>query len=145
MDAKSLILRSTLRHYLEFEAYFAQTGEHTLEYGGVTICFLDLQGCLSSISERKRQAVELNVIRDLLQRETAHIMGIKTVTVGQYVDHAMIQMGRRLWNDDDVLIESVAKRLASSEKAYIEKKEGRKLRVVRKHVEPVRAVPVGSP
>lgn len=103
------ILREIYRHYYEFEAYVAATGNHTIEHTyavydeegnivkrvPVTLSFYDLKEKIedpSVLSERKRQAVMLNVIRDLKQRDVAEMMGITTVSVGQYVEQAMLQL-----------------------------------------------------
>ena len=66
--------------------------DYVIEHKGVEISFVDLQGLLKGLSPRKMQAVELNVIHDMKQREVAEIMGIRTVTVGQYVDAAIQQL-----------------------------------------------------
>ncbi len=106
---KHRILREIYRHYYEFEAYVSATGKHVIEHSQtvrdeneniverlpVTISFYDLKDAILDpkvLSERKRQAVMLNVIRDLKQKDVAEIMGITTVSVGQYVEQAMIQL-----------------------------------------------------
>lgn len=108
------ILREVYRHYYEFEALVASFGTHTIDHVArlyddegnevnripITISFFDLRDGLrpqsegGPLSDRKRQAVMLNVIRDMKQRDVAEIMGITTVSVGQYVEHAMEQLAR---------------------------------------------------
>lgn len=92
VDRKDRILREVLRHYLEFETFCAQYGKYVIEHKGVQISFIDLKDILKTISPRKMEAVRLNVIYDMKQREVAEIMGIRTVTVGQYVDAAICQI-----------------------------------------------------
>lgn len=64
------------------------------------IHFLDLQKCLKGLSKRKREAVFYNVILDMKQKDVAEVMGITTVSVGQYVDQAMIQVAKELWPEE---------------------------------------------
>jgi DNA-directed RNA polymerase specialized sigma24 family protein len=97
------IVREVLRHYLEFEALVNHqdsnaeyVSDFTLEYGGYSISFLDLQGCLKGLSARKMEAVYYNVILDWKQAAVAELMGIKTVTVGQYVEQACEQIEARV-------------------------------------------------
>jgi DNA-directed RNA polymerase specialized sigma24 family protein len=54
--------------------------------------FWDLHRGLKELAPRKREAVEWNVIHDLKQKDVAKKMGITTVTVGQYVEHAFRQL-----------------------------------------------------
>lgn len=116
------ILREVYRHYYEFEEYVAHTGNHVIDYAyplyeevvtvdddgnetvepgdliervPISISFYDLREAIEDpnvLSERKRQAVLLNVIRDLKQKDVAEMMGITTVSVGQYVEQAMLQL-----------------------------------------------------
>lgn len=92
------ILREVFRHYYEFEAFVASTGKHVIDRGDISISFYDLKDGLKPaseggpLSERKRQAVMLNVVRDMKQRDVAEIMGITTVSVGQYVEASMLQL-----------------------------------------------------
>lgn len=108
------ILREVYRHYYEFEAYVSATGEHTIDHAvrlyddegnevdriPITISFFDLRDGLrpqsegGTLSDRKLQAVMLNVIRDMKQRDVAEAMGITTVSVGQYVEHACEQLAK---------------------------------------------------
>ena len=58
----------------------------------VSFSFWDLHRGLKELAPRKREALFFNVIEDRKQKEVAKIMGITTVTVGQYVEHAMRQL-----------------------------------------------------
>lgn len=105
------ILREVYRHYLEFRDHVSQHGgDGVIEHGyfvypeddsskkykvNISISFWDLFYGLQELSPRKREAVFYNVILDKLQREVAEIMGITTVSVGQYVEQAMIQLSER--------------------------------------------------
>lgn len=81
-----LAVREILRHYLEFESQFHETGSFDINCGVLSINFLQLQGCLKSLSPRKKQAIFYNVILDKKQKEAGDIMGISTVSIGQYVE-----------------------------------------------------------
>jgi DNA-directed RNA polymerase specialized sigma24 family protein len=70
------------------------------ETGPVMISFLELQNSLKNLSKRKKEAVFLNVILDLTQREVAEVMQIKMVTVGQYVKSAMQKIEKEYFADD---------------------------------------------
>lgn len=58
----------------------------------ISLSFWDLQNALVNLSPRKREAVFYNVILDKKQKDVAAIMGITTVSVGQYVEQAMLQL-----------------------------------------------------
>lgn len=108
------ILREVYRHYTEFEALVSGYGTHTIDHvvrlydeeGNevdripITISFYDLRDGLKPqseggvLSDRKLQAVMLNVIADQKQKDVAEAMGITTVSVGQYVEHAMEQLAK---------------------------------------------------
>ncbi len=68
----------------------------------VTLSFWDLQGALKNLSPRKREAVFYNVILDKKQKDVAEIMGITTVSVGQYVEQAMIQLSEAYFSETKV-------------------------------------------
>lgn len=103
------ILRDVYRHYLEFQDLVSSTGQHVINHGyfvhdddgeiiekvPVSISFWDLHYGLKELSPRKREAVFYNVILDWKQRDVAAQMGITTVSVGQYVEQAMIQLAVR--------------------------------------------------
>lgn len=108
------ILREVYRHYYEFEDLFRAEGIHVIDHAvriydedeneieriPISISFFDLRDGLKPqseggvLSDRKLQAVMLNVIRDMKQRDVAEAMGITTVSVGQYVEHAMEQLAK---------------------------------------------------
>lgn len=103
------ILREVYRHYLEYRQYVSDTGNHVIDHGyflydddgnikekiSVTISFWDLFNGLKDLSPRKREAVWYNVILDQKQRDVAKKMAITTVSVGQYVEQAMLQLSER--------------------------------------------------
>ena len=101
MDQKHRILREVLRNYSVFEAYCAQFGQYDVSHRGITINFLDLQNCLKKLSKRKKEAVFYNVIQDMKQKDVAAVMGITTVSVGQYVEQACLQVAKELWPEDE--------------------------------------------
>ncbi len=112
---KHRILREVYRHYLEFKSYVSEHGESIIEHGYfvyeedgktikskeiVVVSFWDLHSALDKLSKRKREAVFYNVILDLKQRDVADIMGITTVSVGQYVEQAMRQLAERYFAEE---------------------------------------------
>jgi DNA-directed RNA polymerase specialized sigma24 family protein len=103
------ILREVYRHYLEFRDHVCRSGDHVLEHGyfiyeddgvtikdrvTVTISFWDLHRGVKDLSGRKKEAFFHNVILDKKQRDVAEEMGITTVSVGQYVEQAMLQLSQ---------------------------------------------------
>jgi len=96
------ILREVYRHYIDFQDYFQRTGNDTLEYKNYTISFLDLKADLSQLSKRKKEAFFYNVILDKKQEDVAKIMGVTTVTVGQYVEAACIILSKRYFSKGEV-------------------------------------------
>lgn len=117
-DQKHLILREAYRNYLSFEQYVSDTGRDIIEYSipvsetsdewvSITISFTDLQRALKNfekkgtiLSSRKEEAFYLNVIRDMRQKDVAEIMGITTVSVGQYVEQACRQIAELYFSED---------------------------------------------
>lgn len=104
------ILREVLRHYIEYKELVNQDGRtHVLEYGywvyhedgskknkeHVTLSFWDLHRGLKELAPRKREAIFYNVIQDMKQKDVAKIMGITTVSVGQYVEAGTIQLAKK--------------------------------------------------
>jgi DNA-directed RNA polymerase specialized sigma24 family protein len=67
----------------------------------LTISLFDLQKGLKGISDRKREAFYYNVILDMKQKDVAAIMGITTVSVGQYVEQAVLQLSERYFAETD--------------------------------------------
>lgn len=61
----------------------------------LAISFWDLHNALHTLSDRKREAMFYNVILDWKQRDVAKKMGITTVSVGQYVEQACLQLAER--------------------------------------------------
>lgn len=106
LDDKYLIIREAFRHYLDFYDFWKREGRHTIEYKGLTISFLDLKKVLSEVdlSDRKAQAFVLNVLQDKKQKEVAEIMGITTVSVGQYVTAACRQFSDLYWTEQEKAI-----------------------------------------
>lgn len=112
-DEKTEILKEAYRHYPEFEAYVSATGKDIIsyhvpkyegsdEYERIDLSFTDLQEALKNVklAPRKKEAFELNVLQDMLQREAADIMGITTVSVGQYVNQAVYQLANWYFADE---------------------------------------------
>lgn len=121
-EPKHRILREVLRNYLslkdasEHEDYTLticrvkgctwsnargiQKG-HEGECNLITVNFIDLQNCLRGLSKRKKEAVFYNVIYDMKQKDVAALMGITTVSVGQYVEQACLQVAKELWPDEE--------------------------------------------
>lgn len=106
---KHRVLREIYRHYTELKAYITANGgdkviTHTyvvydddgkaLGKDTIDISFWDLHDSLEVLSDRKREAVHLNVILDWKQKDVAKKMGITTVSVGQYVEQAMLQLAK---------------------------------------------------
>ena len=92
------ILREIVRDYLTLEAECSQSegrfggDQWMIRVGDVEVSFLDLQGCLMHLSKRKKEAIFWNVIMDKKQKDVAKIMGITTVSVGQYVQAGFEQI-----------------------------------------------------
>lgn len=103
LEDKHLIIREAFRHYLDFYDYWKRVGHHVIEYKGLTISFQDLKKVLSEVdlSDRKAQAFVLNVLEDKKQKEVAEIMGITTVSVGQYVNAACRQFSDLYWTEQE--------------------------------------------
>lgn len=114
--SKHRILREIYRHYTELKAYVSAVGCDKLithsyivydedgEAVGkdtIDISFWDLHDSLKVLSDRKREAVHLNVILDWKQKDVAEKMGITTVSVGQYVEQAMLQLAKIYFIEDD--------------------------------------------
>ena len=118
------ILREVYRHYLEYRDIVTSpehdgnggygTSDGVIEHGyfvedengkrrvHVTLSFWDLHGALKDLSPRKREAVFYNVILDKKQKDVAKIMGITTVSVGQYVEQAMLQLSEEYFADMEI-------------------------------------------
>jgi len=108
------ILREVYRHYMEYKAWVSSTGGSVIDHGyfvynedgtikqkiSVSISFWDLHDALHKLSKRKREAVFYNVLLDWKQRDVADKMGITTVSVGQYVEQAMLQLSERYFAEE---------------------------------------------
>jgi DNA-directed RNA polymerase specialized sigma subunit len=115
------ILREVYRHYLQFQELVTQDGRnHVIEHGywvydpktkkkrkvHLAISFWDLQDALKPqseggpLSDRKREAFLHNVIYDKKQKDVAEIMGITTVSVGQYVEAACEQLAENYFDKE---------------------------------------------
>lgn len=113
------VLREIYRHYLEFREYVANGGNHVLEHSylvpddngeprkvTIAISFWDLHRGLKELAPRKREALFFNVILDQKQKDVAKKMGITTVSVGQYVEHAVRQLiSAHLLEEDQIHVE----------------------------------------
>jgi len=110
---KHRVLREVYRHYYSFKQIFTNEGTDVIEHSywakdendkkvkhTVTISLWDLQDGLETLSARKREAVYYNVILDKKQKEVAEIMGITTVSVGQYVEQAMMQLADKYFAEE---------------------------------------------
>lgn len=104
------VLREILRHYLEVKLFVANGGDHIIEHSyyaadpdspngrrkeTIAISFWDLHRGLRELAPRKREAIFYNVILDKKQKDVAEIMGITTVSVGQYVEAGMRQLAKQ--------------------------------------------------
>src|SRR3954465_11110883 len=98
--ARHRVLREILRNYLTFESLCSQSGVYVIEYKGLSISFCDLQDCLRQLSPRKKEAVTYNVILDYKQKDVAELMGITTVSVGQYVEAAVLQISKAYFAEE---------------------------------------------
>lgn len=117
------VLREVLRHYTEFREMvggYGQSGQgadgrkDTLDHSywaidedgnrkkiTIEISFWDLQEGLKELAPRKRQAIWHNVIEDKKQKDVAKLMGITTVSVGQYVEAGVTQLAKRYFAEVD--------------------------------------------
>ena len=97
------ILRDCYRNYDAFHDFVERTGQDIIEYKGITLSFHDLKRTLEQtrLAPRKKQAFYLNVIEDMKQKDVAEIMKITTVSVGQYVDQACLQLAEEYFKGDD--------------------------------------------
>lgn len=116
------VLREVYRHYLEFRDLVMGTGQagegadgrkDTIEHAywvhdskgkrirkeEISISFWDLQKGLSELAPRKREAIFYNVIKDMKQKDVAEIMGITTVSVGQYVEAGFQQLAKHYFGE----------------------------------------------
>lgn len=122
------ILREALRHLDEFKTFVTQSvpepasgkygnsakgvinAQHAglrdvIDYQGIELSYFDLVDALhnTKLAPRKREALFYNVIMDMKQKDVAEIMGITTVSVGQYVEQAMRKIAETYFKDEDSL------------------------------------------
>lgn len=128
-EQRHLILREAYRHYLVWGDLIAFGDGKTMhvsdvltynipkeagsdEMVSITVSYHDLARALTRLgdqkntvgtvlSARKEQAFYLNVIRDMKQKEVADLMKITTVSVGQYVDQACLQLAEYYFGEMD--------------------------------------------
>lgn len=114
-NEKHKILREVYRHYFDFRdaiargdvdniiEYAVETEEGSGIYAPINISFTDLKDGLNDLAPRKREAFFYNVVLDWKQKDVAERMGITTVSVGQYVEAAMIQLAKNYFAEDPLL------------------------------------------
>jgi hypothetical protein len=95
------VMRELYRNYMQLREYVRATGQYSLEHRGLTISFYDLGKGLNDLSPRKKEAFYLNVILDKKQKDVAEIMGITTVSVGQYVEAASRQLAEMYFSEGE--------------------------------------------
>ena len=102
-NQKHKILRNIYRNYITYRDYLTREGTQLefIEHKGVNISFTDLKEGVSDLAPRKKEAFFYHVILDWSQKDTANIMGITTVSVGQYVNDAMHQLCKRYFAEDE--------------------------------------------
>ena len=99
---KHRILREAVRNYRGLEKLFRDTGNPVLRINDdIEISFLDIKDGLEKLSPRKREAIYYNIILNMKQREVAKIMGITTVSVGQYVESGFMQFSKEYFGEED--------------------------------------------
>lgn len=106
------ILKEVYRNYLLFREEHMRTGLDVItydvesspgsnEYQTVVISFSDLREGVSELAPRKKEAFYYHIICNMRQREVGKIMGCTTVTVGQYVDSAVMQLAKKYFPEED--------------------------------------------
>lgn len=103
MDEKKQhrVLREALRHYKELEDLFVKHGILVVSHNGLDVCFMDLKKALNKLSARKKEAIYYNVILDMKQKDVADVMGITTVSVGQYVESGFAQIAKEYFAEEN--------------------------------------------
>jgi len=121
------VLRETLRHYIEYRELIGGYGligdpadgrKHIITHSyyaknpdpeskepvkkTITISFWDLQRGIKELAPRKREALWYNVIEDQKQKDVAKIMKITTVSVGQYVEAACLQLSKQYFSEQEI-------------------------------------------
>lgn len=121
-----IAIREATRDFATWQALVTQTGSYIIEgdtadRGVIAISFYDIIKVIDAytpeywksnkypvfplrdafeLSARKKEAIYYNVIRDLKQKDVAAIMGITTVSVGQYVESGFLQITNKLFGDE---------------------------------------------
>lgn len=96
------IVRELYRNYISLHDHVSRSGRDMIEYGPVTISFLDLQYGVNELAGRKKEAFFYNVLMDMRQKDAAKIMKITTVSVGQYVESACRQLSQRYFDETEL-------------------------------------------
>lgn len=81
--------KHVLEHSYKYTNELGEVKKETIE-----ISFWDLYTGLNELAPRKREAIFYNVILDMKQKDVAEIMGITTVSVGQYVEAGVMQLAK---------------------------------------------------
>lgn len=101
------IIRELYRHYLDFKDYCAYRGKYYVNYGPFSLNIVDLQEGVNELPQKQKEAFFYNVILDLRQEDVKKIMGITTVSVGQYVESACRKLAARYFTDEEIMAISV--------------------------------------
>lgn len=76
-------------------------GVLVVSHNGLDLCFMDIKKSLNKLSARKKEAIYYNVILDMKQKDVADVMGITTVSVGQYVESGFAQIAREYFAEEN--------------------------------------------
>jgi DNA-directed RNA polymerase specialized sigma24 family protein len=116
------LLREILRHYTEYRSRVEkpelgdEMSHGVIEYGywiynedgthkkkiDISMSFWDLHRGIKELAPRKREALFYNVILDEKQKDVAKRMGITTVSVGQYVEAATLQLVTHAFTAEEI-------------------------------------------
>ncbi len=112
-------LREILRHYLEFQDYVAQGHDHVIEHSylvqepgkplrkvTMSFSFWDLHRGIKDLPPRKKEALFYNIILDKKQKEVAELMGISTVSAGQYCDLGLKAIVEQFYDNGAAIVTS---------------------------------------
>lgn len=163
---KMYLMQAILRHYLEFETLVMhapsghgdgrsgnEEGRHgpmgalpsvsagVLEYGGLSLSFYDLQGCLRKLSKLHQEALYHGVICDKPLKDVSQIMEIAMDEAEAHIQEACMQVGGLYWADDEVCKLPLAMRLAVAEQGRLKDEEGEDSNVVEKRRLNSRGIP----
>lgn len=90
IDSPDLVIRELFRHYESIRDHRrTETGKDVFSHKGFdfAVSELDLKD-LNLLTPRQKEAFYFNIVLDMKQREVAELLGISTVSVGQYVQAA---------------------------------------------------------